>query len=247
MSKKLNLIFSILSLVTTTILLIVTVYSWYTQNEVVQVKSIVGQTENQDTNYELYYWKESTSSWAVVTEIKEKNVLPGKTTYFRLKCVNNSGSSVKLTAKFQGIQSRLDTNYVKVSADGKTINYSGIKAYDIANNKVEVDPVVVGETTKTVLYNVSNKNITLGQFKIEDGYVIQKYGTTETHTGAIDNIDDATSDLIGVGDEVLSSWNVAVDTSYYYFSLTYLHDADINNYYMYQELYIDSLTMFESE
>ncbi len=46
MSKKLNLIFSILSLVTTTILLIVTVYSWYTQNEVVQVKSIVGQTEN---------------------------------------------------------------------------------------------------------------------------------------------------------------------------------------------------------
>ena len=211
MSKKLNLIFSILSLVTTTILLIVTVYSWYTQNEVVQIKSIVAQTESETTHYELYYWKESESKWVVVSEIKQKNVLPGSTTYFKLVCTNSGTAPVKLTAKFQGIQSRLDTNYVKVSADGKTINYSGIKAYDIANNKVEVDPVVVGETTKTILYNVTNKNIALGQFKIEDGYVIQKYGTTETTSGAIDNIDDATSDLIGIGDEVLSSWNVAVD------------------------------------
>lgn len=250
MSKKLNLIFSILSLVTTTILLIVTVYSWYTQNEVVQVKSIVAQTENETTHYELYYWKTSTSSWALATEIAEKNVKPGTTTYFRLKCVNSGSSAVKLTAKFQGIQSKLDKNYVKVSNDSKFITYNGIKAYDIVSGQVKVDPVVIGEDSLTVLYDVDNqKNIALNEFKIEDGYVLQYFGTTETTTGAISKRDDVTDGSVieNISDEILTNRPIAVGTSYYYFSLTFLDDDDIDVYYMYQELYIDSLTMFESE
>lgn len=250
MSKKLNLIFSILSLVTTTILLIVTVYSWYTQNEVVTVKSIVGQTENQDTNYELYYWKTSESKWVVATEIQQRNVLPGSTTYFKLACTNSGSAPVKLTAKFQGIQSKLDTNYVKVSADGKYITYNGIKTYDVANNQVTVEPVVENGDTKNVLYIVdAQKNISLRHFEIKDGYVIQKYGQTETHSGAITKRDNVTSssNVSNIADSILNEQIIPVGTTNYYFSLTFLDDDDKDKYFMYQELYIDSLTMFEDK
>ena len=250
MSKKLNLIFSILSLVTTTILLIVTVYSWYTQNEVVTVTSIVGQTENEDTHYELYYWKPSTNSWAVVTEIEEKNVLPGTTTYFKIVCTNNSGKAVKLTAKFQGIQSILDTNYVKVSSDGKYITYNSIKTYDIVNSQVTVEPVVENGGTKNVLYVVdAEQNIALRHFEIKDGYVIQKFGPTPTTSGAVTKRDDVTdsSNVSSLDAPILNNQIIPVNTSEYYFALTFLDDDDKDAYYMYQELYIDSLTMFEDE
>ena len=250
MSKKLNLIFSILSLVTTTILLIVTVYSWYTQNEVVQIKSIVGQTESETTHYELYYWKESESKWVVVSEIKQENVLPGSTTYFKLACTNSGTAPVKLTATFQGIQSRLDTKYVEVSADGKYITYNGIKTYDVVNNQVTVEPVVENSDTKNVLYIVdAQKNIALRHFEIKDGYVIQKFGPTETHSGAITRRDDVTSSskISNIADPILNQQIIAIGESSYYFSLTFLDDDDKDKYFMYQELYIDSLTMFESE
>ncbi len=248
MSKKLNLIFSILSLVTTTILLIVTVYSWYTQNEVVQVKSIVAQTENQSTNYELYYWddKTATAEWKIVTEIKKTNVLPGTATYFRLKCTNNGSEPVTIKANFEGIESRLDTNYVKVSADGSYVTYNTVKAYDIENGNVTVDPVVVGEDSLSVLYNITNSTVALSDFIIENGYMVETFGTTETHSGAIDNIDDVTSDLKTVDELVINGHTTpAGQTNYYYFALTYLDNAELNNYFMYQILFVESLKITE--
>lgn len=250
MSKKLNLIFSILSLVTTTILLIVTVYSWYTQNEVVTVTSIVAQTESETTHYDLYYWdaNDPTPSWKTVTEIRKTNVLPGTTTYFKLKCVNSGTSAVKLTAKFQGIQSRLDTNYVKVSRDGKYITYNGIKTYDIVNNQVKVEPVIDGLDTKDILYTISGSTIGLRHFEIKNGYAIQKFGTTETHSDAILKRDDITSlsnISLNIADPILNNQTISVGENNFYFALTFLDDDDQDKYFMYQELYIDSLTMFE--
>ena len=249
MSKKLNLIFSILSLVTTTILLIVTVYSWYTQNEVVAINSIVAQTENETTHYELYYWNTTESDWSVVTEIEKKNVLPGTTTYFKLKCTNGSGAAVKLTAKFQGIQSKLDTNYVKVSADGKYVTYNGIKTYDIENSRVTVEPVIEGSDRREVLYTINGTAISLRDFEIKDGYVVQTFGTTETHSGAVLKRDDLTSSVttLSISDSILNNQTISVGESSYYFALTFLDDDDKDTYYMYQELYIDSLTMFEDK
>ncbi len=252
MSKKLNLIFSILSLVTTTILLIFTVYSWYTQNEVVQVKSIVAQTESQTTHYELYYWNTSEGEWSVVTEIRKTNVLPGTTTYFKLKCNNDSGAPVRLTAKFQGIQSKLDTNYVKVSADGKYVTYNGIKTYNVVNNQVTVEPIVSGGDTKSVLYTINSNVISLRHFEIRDGYVIQSFGQTETKPSSPitatlkrDDVVDGTTNIIS--EPIMNNQIIATGESSYYFALTFLDDDDMDKYYMYQELYIDSLTMFEDK
>ena len=149
-----NLVLSLLSLVITSFLLVFTIYSWYTSNQEVNTKGIVGATDIEHASFTLEKYNVSTTSWVPVTKIEEKNVLPGKVTYFRLKCVNENTTSIKLTAKFEGVESRLDKTYVKVSSDNKNITYNGIPTYSILNNQVKVDPVVDGGDSKSILYDV---------------------------------------------------------------------------------------------
>ena len=89
--------------------------------------------------------------------------------------------------------------------------------------------------------------ISLRHFKIQEGYVIQRFGTTETTSGAVIKKDDLTNnlDIISVSDSILNNQEIAIGTSYYYFALTFLDNDDIDKYFMYQDLYIDSLSMFE--
>ncbi len=246
MNKKINLIVSFLSMLTTAVLLIVTIFSWYTENRETHSGSIIGGTEIPKTSFELDYWNDS--SWVVVNNIEKTNVLPGTTTYYRLKCVNSGDSTVSLTAKFEGISSKLDTGYVRISADNKSVTYNGIKTYDIVNNSVTVDPVVDNGDTKTVLYDISEGSISLRHFKIEEGYIIQRFGTVETTSNAILKKDDVTLeyDTISIGDPILNNQEIAIGTSYYYFALTFLDNDDIDRYFMYQGLYINSLTMYEN-
>ena len=244
-----NLVLSLLSLVITSFLLVFTIYSWYTSNQEVNTKSIVGATDIEHATFTLEKYNVSTTSWVPVTKIEEKNVLPGKVTYFRLKCVNENTNSIKLTAKFEGVESRLDKTYVKVSSDNKNITYNGIPTYPIVNNQVKVDPVVDGGDSKSILYDVTGTNISLRHFKIEEGYIIQRFGTTETKTGAVTKKDDVTQslDTISITDPILNKQSVAVGTSYYYFAFTFLDNDDVDKYFMYQELYIASLTLHEGD
>ena len=234
-----NLVLSLVSLVITSFLLVFTVYSWYTSNQEVKASSIVGATEINNSEFTLEKWSSSANEWVGVSKIEEENVLPGTVLYLRLKCVNANDTAISLNAKFEGISSVLNTSYVKVS--GTNITYNGVPTYTIANNQVTVG------ASNNVLYDVSNTTISLNKFKIEDGYVIQCFGTTETKTGAISSIDDATDDLKTIDESILSAQEFASGTSYYYFALTYLDNDDLNNYYMYQSLIIESLTITESE
>ena len=235
-----NLVLSLLSLVITSFLLVFTIYSWYTSNQEVNTKGIVGATDIEHASFTLEKYNVSTTSWVPVTKIEEKNVLPGKVTYFRLKCNNETGATIVLNAKFEGITSSLDTNSVKISSDGLAVAYNGVSVYNIVSNKVTVNPIVSGTESKSVLYNINNSKISLSDFKVEDAYVVQCFGTTETKTGAIDNIDDATNALKKIDEAVIKNQTMPTGISYYYFALTFLDDDDVNNYYMYQELFIES-------
>ena len=239
-----NLVLSLVSLVITSFLLVFTVYSWYTSNQEVKASSIVGATDIEHTTFTLERWNESSSAWVNVSKIEQNNSLPGTTIYLRLKCVNENSFEIKLNAKFEGISSNLDTNFVKVNQS--KISYNGVPRYDVVSNKVSVDPVTVGTTIKSVLYNISNSTITLGDFKIEDGYVIENFGSTETKTGAISSVDDITEDLKLLSDNILEGTTISTGTSYQYFALTYLDNDLLNNYFMYQKLSIDSLTISEA-
>ncbi len=244
-----NLVLSLVSLVITSFLLVFTVYSWYTSNQEVSAGSIVGATDIQNTEFVLEKYNSSSTSWVTVSKIEEENVLPGTSTYFRLKCVNSNDSTVSLTCKFEGVESILDTDYVKVSSDGTKVTYNGIPTYTISNSQVTVDPVVDNGDTKSILYTISDSTVSLSQFKIEEGYIIQKFGTTETTSGAVSKKDDVDSTIqtISITDSILTNEEIAIGTSYYYFALTFLDNDDVDKYFMYQELYISSLTMFEGE
>ena len=241
-----NLVLSLISLVITSFLLVFTVYSWYTSNQEVKASSIVGATDIEHATFDLERWNSSTSTWVSVSKIKEENVLPGKVMYLRLKCVNENESAITLNAKFEGIESLLNTNYVKISTDGLSVAYNGISVYTIANSKVTVNPVTIGSTSRSVLYNITNSKISLQDFVIHEGYVIENFGTTETTSGAINSIDNATSALKTLDEKVLDNQSIPAGTSYQYFALTYLDNDDVNNYYMYQELFIASLTITQS-
>lgn len=240
-----NLVLSLVSLVITSFLLVFTVYSWYTSNQEVKASSIVGATDIEHTTFTLERWNESSSAWVNVSKIKEENVLPGKVMYLRLKCVNENANAITLNAKFEGIESLLNTNFVKISTDGLSVAYNGVSIYPIENNKVTVNPVTIGNTSRSVLYNITNSKISLQDFEIHEGYVIENFGTTETTSGAINSIDDVTSAMKTLDDKVLENQSMPTGTSYQYFALTYLDNDDVNNYYMYQELFIASLTISE--
>lgn len=244
-----NLVLSLVSLVITSFLLVFTVYSWYTSNQEVKASSIVGATDIEHTTFTLEKYSVSATDWVNVSKIEEKNVLPGTTTYFRLKCVNDNNFTVSLTAKFEGIESKLDTTYVKVSSDGKNVTYNGIPTYTIANNQVKVDPVVDGGDTKSILYDINGSTISLRHFKIEEGYIIQRFGTTETKTGAVIKKDDVdqTIDTISISDPILNNQQIAIGTSYYYFAFTFLDNDDVDKYFMFQELFIASLTLYRAD
>lgn len=244
-----NLVLSLVSLVITSFLLVFTVYSWYTSNQEVKASSIVGATDIEHTTFTLEKYSASATDWVNVSKIEEKNVLPGTTTYFRLKCVNDNNFTVSLTAKFEGIESKLDTTYVKVSSDGKNVTYNGIKAYDIVNNQVKVTPVIDGGDSKNILYEISSGNIMLKHFKIQEGYIIQRFGQTETKTGAVLSRDDVNDqlDTVSISDAILNNQQIAKGTSYFYFALTFLDNDDVDKYFMYQELFIASLTLYRAD
>lgn len=238
MKKKLNLILSCASLLVTVALLIVTVFSWYVVNEEAKAENIVANTAGDDLSFELSYYDKTSSSWKLVTEELEfENVLPGFYQCFRLTCHNSGESNINITGAFEGIESNLDTTFVKVS--GNKITYNTIPQYTInsVSNAVVID--------NQILYKVQGTAISLGAYLIENGYRIQYYGTAETTEPTFTKIDDLPTDgsVMNVNSSIFENLTVTPSGLNLYFSLIYLDDDELNPYYMYQSLYLASFVV----
>ena len=241
--KKFNLILSFASLLATAGLLVFVIFSWYVVNQEVNVNGIVASTAGEDLTFTLYYYDTEENDWAPMTEpLKFEDNLPGDATYFKLVCENSGSSDITINGYFEGIQSKLDTDYVKVN--GNYITYNTVPAYAIngTSHSVVVD--------NKVLYSVSGSQISLGYYKIEEGFRIQYFGETETKgtenpSRTYNTADNQPNDgtVRKLSTPLFDNLIIPTTGKNQYFALVYLDDDDVNSFYMYQNLYLDSIVI----
>ena len=264
MNKKFNLMLSCASLLVTAALLVLTVFSWYVVNKQVSVTGIVGSTGDKNLNFTLRYW--DGDSWEdVTTDLVFDGWLPGKTTYYELMVENTGDDDITVNADFIGVESRVNSDYVKATYDGETggyITYNGVNAYKYTGNPEGSNPAYVRVDTidspNQALYKIMETTtggkkdyaVSVGTLKIENGFRWQYIGESENsanetlHTGAITDIDDITENdyVYDISTPLLQNYEVFGDTSiYYYFAITFLDDDDMDSFYMYQELFIEAI------
>ena len=242
MNKKINLILSCASLLVTAALLVLTVFSWYVSNQKVDVTGIIANTADENLHFTLYYYDTDESDWVPMTDaLKFEDKLPGDATYFKLACENTGDSDIAINGYFEGIQSKLDTDYVKVS--GNYITYNTVPAYAIgASSSVVVD--------NKILYSVQGSQISLGYYKIEEGFRVQYFGETETKgtenpTTTYNTADNQPNDgtVRKLNTPLFDNLIIPTTGKNQYFAVVYLDDDDLNSYYMYQNLYLDSIVI----
>ncbi len=264
-----NLVLSLLSLVITSFLLVFTIYSWYTSNQEVKASGIVASTAGENFDFRLRYW--DGSSWKVVNQnLRYEGWLPGTTTYYELKLSNTDSSSAMVNVDFTGVNSSVNNEYVKATYDGTSggyIKYNGVNAYKYTGNPVGQESAYVRVDTVSAsnqaLYKItenkvgSNINyiVSAETLKIENGFRWQYIGESENatdetlHTGAITDIDDITEDdyIYDLSTPLLEDYEIVGNTSfYYYFAITFLDDDDMDRFYMYQDLFIEAITISKS-
>ena len=264
--KKLNLILSAASTLVTLGLLIATMFAWYMVNEEATATGVIANSAGKAIGSTLRYW--DGDSWEDVDDnLNFEGWLPGTTTYFELAIANSSDDDQAVNANFIGIQSKVDNNYVKATYNGSTggyITYNGVNAYKYtgtptASNAayVRVDTV---DASNQALYKILQKTeggqtsyvVSAETLKIENGFKWQYIGESEDdpdetlHTGAITDIDAITEDdyIYDITDPLLQDYEVYGGTTlYYYFAVTFMDDDDMDQFYMYQELFIEAISI----
>ena len=242
--KKLNLILSAASTLVTLGLLIITMFAWFVTNQETEAHGIIANTADENLSFTLYTYDNDESDWVSVDEALEfENTKPGEAKYFKLVCENSGTDDIIIDGYFSGIQSKINTDYVKIS--NNYVTYNTVRAYRI---NTSANAVVVEDNR--VLYNVSGGAISLGYYKIEDGFRIQYFGETETNgtenpSTTYNDIDNQPTDgtVRSISTALFDDLTVPSTGKTLYFALVYLDDDYLNQFYMYQSLYLDSLVI----
>jgi hypothetical protein len=260
--KKLNLILSAASTVVTLGLLIATMFAWYVTNQEAEAHGVIANTADNGLATSLRYW--DGDSWEdVEDDLNFEGWLPGTTTYFELVIENSAEADLTINANFIGIESKVDNNYVKATYDdtkGGFITYNGVDAYKFTGKPsgstasyVRVDTI---DASNQALYKITQGQsgyvVSAETLKIENGFKWQYIGESEEdpnetlHTGAVTDIDDITEDdyIYDITDPLLTDYDVYGGTTlYYYFAVTFMDDDDMDQFYMYQELFIEAISI----
>ena len=178
MNKK--LILNIISLIVTSMLLVMVVFSWYISNDSVKAEGIFGKTEDEDYTLKLqrgtYNSNNSTWTWTDTTSLSISNIQPGDSFFFRI--IITTSKSINLNMDFSGIESDIDSS---IAVSGGYVTIGATNRYNIVNNKVQVTE---GSSTKT-LYNISGSTISLADYKVEDTFRFYNYGVCPTNPNSI--------------------------------------------------------------
>ena len=260
---KKNMFINLIMLSVTSFLLVLVLMAWYVSNQQVSASGITGKTEDGSFTLELErgtYNSANTEKWTwdKTKALSISNMQPNDVFFFRFKITAKNGGSLKV--KLSGIESAITSS---VTVSGTSVLIGGVKYFDLANNKVTVKN---GDTTLGTLYNYSNSELSLADFKVEDTFKFYDYGIGTVNfykpDSAIyytDSISEAPNSGVVLSNITTTYSNLSEGVSYGYFALefndalslkTYTHlDGTVktdNNLYQAQTLSISSISVESS-
>ncbi|MBQ9900358.1 MAG: hypothetical protein IJM36_04460 [Acholeplasmatales bacterium] len=178
MNKK--LILNLISLIVTSMLLVMVVFSWYISNDSVKAEGIFGKTEDEDYTLKLqrgtYNSANSTWTWTDTTSLSISNIQPGDSFFFRI--IITTSKNINLNMDFSGIESDIDSS---IAVENGYVTIGSTKRYNIVNNKVQITE---GGSAKT-LYNISGSTVSLADYKVEDTFRFYSYGICTTNPNSV--------------------------------------------------------------
>lgn len=247
---KKNMLLSAFTLFVTAFLLFFVVSAWYVTNEEASAEGIIGSTAGDQYSLKLQRGTYNTTNdewiWQDTESLSFTNISPGNKFFFRIVIDATPGQEYNFTAAFDGVTSSLIPNKLTVNGNYVASIEANDKLYDlypIVDNKVTITND--SSVTKT-LYTISDDEIYLADYKLEDAFLFYPIGTEEPEdTNLTTNglgFDDLKFDI-----EVIAS----NDSVYYYFALEFNDEKSLetidgvtsSNMYMYQKLSIAHISI----
>ncbi len=229
--KYFKLLSSIIILIVTIFVFLSATYGWYVTNKNTDATGIEAKTNDEVMKYSIEIYD---GSHYVSNKNTISNAFPGDVSYFRIKIVGADliPSDYSYTINFECLSSIIEDT---IQVSDSYVTYDSVELYKIENNKVLIND-------KT-LYNISESNISLEDYKIENVYKFYsnvKNGDTLPSTNN-DLVDSITIESTTIKDEN--------DSYYYYFALEFNESSSIVTYnssetsnpYMFQKLTIKSI------
>ncbi len=252
MKKVINYVLSVGSLLVTLFLLVITMFSWYVTNTKAEAKGIVATTEGITGDFDLYYWNKKTQSWEESSNSIAVELWPNEVVYYKLVGTDLTVGQA-FSGYFKGISSSVDSSMVTGAYDSTkakyTVSYANEVAFESATTNINV---TVDEETKT-LYILSASetagvyDVSLDDILIQDVFELYTAPViTGTHAAGNDKpTGKGSTKAASITSTIWDETSVAATTSVQYFALSFdtTGDNDVDSYYQYQTLNIDSLVV----
>lgn len=225
MNKKILINIVMLSL--TSLLLIITMFSWYVSNKQVSANGITATTA--EGNFDLVLEKgtydstHKTWTWEPTKSLSITNMQPNDVFFFRFKITAKTTGNLKVT--LSNIKSEAVNNVVKLDIDNKSVLISGVKTYELdsSNNVV----IKNGNTTLGTLYSYATGKFSLVDYEIQDTFYYYSYGLgTENFykTGTTyytDDISECPNNPPQDLTNITETYSISSNESYGYFALEF--------------------------
>lgn len=230
MNKKTLINIVMLSL--TSLLLIITMFSWYVSNKQVSANGITASTA--EGNFDLvlekgtYDTTHKTWTWEPTKSLSITNMQPNDVFFFRFKITAKTTGNLKVT--LSNIKSEAVNSVVKLDIDNKSVLISGVKTYELdsSNNVV----IKNGNTTLGTLYSYATGKFSLVDYEIQDTFNYYNYGlgtedfynpkasTQEESIYYTENISECPNDPQDLTN-ITETYNISASKSYAYFALEF--------------------------
>lgn len=257
---KKNLIFSIISLILASTLVVFISFAWFTTNSEVNSTTLIKVTGGSKYEYALQTY--DTNAWV---DVNSENPLsfdkfsPGDSIYLRYKIVSSKSEDSVVQSNLGQYSSTL-SDHLTADIEAKEIKLdNAYQVFDIEDNtdsatKTEY-PYVTNYEGHTI-YNIDAKgNITLTDFaKIENAVVTYDLGSSKENLtpSQLPSYDDLTKKALGEnifdgqGQKIYAN-----DVTYCYFSIVY-EDYDVveseiydsNDYFIYQQFKVETINIY---
>ncbi len=259
---KKNLIFSIISLVLASTLLVFISFAWFTTNSVVNATTLIKVIGGADCSYTLQKFDKNSDDWVDINSdnpLQLEKFTPGESIYLRYEIISSKSEDSYVQSNMGAYYSTISTH---ISADITKKQILLDEAYQIFDITDNTDATTKNEYpyitsyNNHVIYNIDSAgNIYLTDFsRIENAIVTYDLGSSKSDLKptALPTYDTLTKKSLsenifdGSGQTVYAN-----STTYCYFSIVYEDYEEVestiydsNDYFIYQQFKIETINIY---